>query len=185
MNNAFKATVGDKTYDIRLGDPGAADINGDQISYDLSLVENETYSLVLNGKVYTIYMIDGSTLEAPDGTLDSRLTARGREVRLTICGHEYVVTVDDARSLLLRSYLSKGQTPSGTAIVRAPMPGLIVRVEVRQGEEIQPGQGLVVLEAMKMENEIRALTGGRVAAVHVTAGKPVEKGEPLVSVAKD
>jgi biotin carboxyl carrier protein len=69
--------------------------------------------------------------------------------------------------------------------VRAPMPGLIVRVEVEAGQLIRVGQGLVVLEAMKMENEIKALSAGKVADVHVTPGKAVEKGELLISLTQD
>jgi pyruvate carboxylase subunit B len=65
------------------------------------------------------------------------------------------------------------------------MPGLILRVEVKHGERIVQGQGLIVLEAMKMENEIRSLTAGTVKEIHVDVGKPVEKGEPLVTVSED
>ena len=60
------------------------------------------------------------------------------------------------------------------------MPGLIVRVSVAAGDSVQAGQGLVVMEAMKMENELRAHGAGTVKAVHVEAGKAVEKGTVLV-----
>jgi pyruvate carboxylase subunit B len=62
------------------------------------------------------------------------------------------------------------------------MPGLISRIEVRIGEEVALGKGLLVLEAMKMENEIRSTNHGRVQAIHVEKGKPVEKGEALVTI---
>ncbi|MBI3587313.1 MAG: hypothetical protein HY088_09310 [Ignavibacteriales bacterium] len=62
------------------------------------------------------------------------------------------------------------------------MPGLIVKVEVVIGQEIKAGQGLIVLEAMKMENEIKALHPGKIQAIHVTPKKAVEKGETLISI---
>jgi pyruvate carboxylase subunit B len=60
------------------------------------------------------------------------------------------------------------------------MPALVVRLEVEVGQDVIAGQGLVVLEAMKMENEIRAPRAGRIAAVPARVGSPVEKGEALV-----
>jgi pyruvate carboxylase subunit B len=62
------------------------------------------------------------------------------------------------------------------------MPGLIVRVNVSPGDHVQAGQGLVVMEAMKMENELRAAGNGTVSAVRVTPGKAVEKGTVLVEL---
>lgn len=74
-------------------------------------------------------------------------------------------------------------TGSGSELVRAPMPGLVLRVEVSPGQKVAPGTGLVVLEAMKMENEIRAPRGGVVRRVLVEAGEAVEKGAQLVELA--
>jgi pyruvate carboxylase subunit B len=62
------------------------------------------------------------------------------------------------------------------------MPGLVVRVEVAVGQQVEAGAGLVVVEAMKMENELRAPRAGVVAAVLVTVGQAVDKGAPLVTV---
>ena len=70
----------------------------------------------------------------------------------------------------------------GAFDVKAPMPGLVVRVEVSEGQVVEIGEGLVVVEAMKMENELRALHKGVVEAVHVRAGDRVEKGTPLVTL---
>jgi pyruvate carboxylase subunit B len=64
--------------------------------------------------------------------------------------------------------------------MRAPMPGLIVRVDVTAGDEVRTGEGVVIIEAMKMENELRADGGGIVSRVLVEAGQAVEKGAVLV-----
>jgi len=69
---------------------------------------------------------------------------------------------------------------AGPPELRAPMPGLVVRVEVEPGMVVQAGQGLVIIEAMKMENELRAPGPARVRAVHVQAGIAVEKDAMLV-----
>jgi pyruvate carboxylase subunit B len=62
------------------------------------------------------------------------------------------------------------------------MPGLVVRVQVVAGQQVEAGTGLVVVEAMKMENELRAVRAGVVSKVHVDVGQVVEKGAPLVTV---
>jgi biotin carboxyl carrier protein len=74
---------------------------------------------------------------------------------------------------------SKGR---GASRIEAPIPGKVVAIAVGPGDEVTPGQSLVVLEAMKMENELTADRGGRVAAVHVTDGDTVESGALLVEL---
>lgn len=71
---------------------------------------------------------------------------------------------------------------SGPCRVVAPIPGKVVAVKVEPGDEVEPGQALIVLEAMKMENELAADQAGRVAAIHVAAGDTVEGGELLVEL---
>ena len=90
------------------------------------------------------------------------------------------VTVVDERTRHIRSLTGQGTARSGPATLRSPMPGLVVRVLVSPGHAVQPGQGLVVLEAMKMENELRAQAGAVVAAVHIRGGQAVEKGQVLI-----
>jgi pyruvate carboxylase subunit B len=69
---------------------------------------------------------------------------------------------------------------AGPSPLKAPMPGLVVRVEVAEGDVVQAGQGVVIVEAMKMENELKAPAAGRVAAVKVKEGTTVERGQVLV-----
>ena len=89
--------------------------------------------------------------------------------------------VDERTRQLRRETVVEGRD-SGRLIVKAPMPGLVLRLEVEPGAVVKKGQGLLVLEAMKMENELKAPGGGTVSAIHVKAGQPVEKGMPLVEV---
>ena len=69
---------------------------------------------------------------------------------------------------------------AGLEPLRAPMPGLVLRVEVEKGQDVAQGQGLLIVEAMKMENELRAQAAGRVRHVRVAAGESVRRGDILV-----
>lgn len=69
---------------------------------------------------------------------------------------------------------------AGAGDVRAPLPGTIVKVAVKAGDQVQPGQELVVLEAMKMNNPIKATRAGKIAEVFVTKGQKVQHGDPLL-----
>ena len=92
-----------------------------------------------------------------------------------------VETRTDADLLLERFGLDVGDAAADRE-VHAPMPGLVLRVLVEPGDEVAEGQGVVVLEAMKMENELTAPAAGTVAAVHVAAGDAVAKNDLLVEV---
>lgn len=72
--------------------------------------------------------------------------------------------------------------PQGTEVVEAPMPGTVLDIKVSEGDTVTEGQVLVILEAMKMENEIVAPRGGKVSAVNITKGAQVDAGEPLISL---
>jgi biotin carboxyl carrier protein len=69
-----------------------------------------------------------------------------------------------------------------TGDVKAPMPGLVLSVHVEEGDQVEEGERLVILEAMKMENVLAATGAGTVTAVHVEAGQPVDKGQTLVTL---
>jgi pyruvate carboxylase subunit B len=93
------------------------------------------------------------------------------------------VEVVDERVQHLREVTGATAEAAAGETIRAPMPGLVLRIEVEPGDEVAAGDGVVVLEAMKMENEIRATSAGVVREVLVTPGSPVEKGLPMVQIA--
>ena len=108
--------------------------------------------------------------------------ARRGEYALWIDGHRYEVEALDERTRAIRDLSSEGARATGPAPLIAPMPGMIVRVNVQVGDAVQPGAPVVVMEAMKMENELRAQSAGTVSAVRVQAGAAVEKGAILVEL---
>jgi biotin carboxyl carrier protein len=97
-------------------------------------------------------------------------------------GHRFDAEALDERTRAIREMTVASEGPAGPAPVKAPMPGLIVRVNVQVGDEVQAGQGVVVMEAMKMENELRASGAGRVRAIHAQPGAAVDKGMVLVEL---
>jgi biotin carboxyl carrier protein len=107
--------------------------------------------------------------------------ARGR-YRMWLDGHRYDAEALDSRARAIRDMQASVAKPSGPAPLRAPMPGLIVQLRVKVGDTVTAGAGLVVMEAMKMENELRTVAAGKVRAVHVTVGAAVEKGALLVEL---
>jgi pyruvate carboxylase subunit B len=111
----------------------------------------------------------------------ARGAGRGR-YGLSVDGWLYDVEALNERARAIRQLTAKSAGPKGPAPLVAPMPGLIVRVNVAVGASVQQGQGLVVMEAMKMENELRAASAGTVRAVRVSPGTAVERGTILVEL---
>jgi pyruvate carboxylase subunit B len=163
------------------------------------------YIVAVNGTRSTIDREDGrvtadgvemtASLEEV-GTTPVRLVKIGTEVhrvivrqrqgkgtyQLWLDGHVYDVEALDERARAIRDLSAAAAGPAGPAPLIAPMPGLIVRVAVAEGDEVAAGQGLVVMEAMKMENELRAQGKGRVKRVLAVPGAAVEKGAVLIEM---
>jgi biotin carboxyl carrier protein len=112
----------------------------------------------------------------PEGTDESALV-----VEVMIEGMPYRVTVRDERAQALAS-LAGGSHVAGDALIRAPMPGLVVNVLAAEGTEVKRGQTVVVLEAMKMENDLTAPRAGIIKAMTAVTGKTVGQGEVLAVV---
>ncbi len=150
--------------------------------------------------------VDGETVVIGGDTVRARIEELpGTPLQLLTIGNEvhrlairrgdgkgrYVVSVDgfrlevealDERALAIRELSKASARPAGPAHLVAPMPGLVVRVSVGDGDQVRAGQGLVVMEAMKMENELRAVAAGRVKRVLVSPGSAVEKGAMLLEM---
>jgi biotin carboxyl carrier protein len=101
-------------------------------------------------------------------------------VDVTVSGYRSRVRVESER-VRAAGRLGNAADSHGEKVVRSPMPGRVVKVLVAKGDTVRAGQGLVVLEAMKMENEVRARAAGTVANVHVTTGAAVEGSAVLVT----
>ncbi len=130
--------------------------------------ESGEFTLLFRNVVYRV-----SARENPDGTDIGRVSFDLNE-------EEWSATVDDRRSLLARRFGKGGGPKTGDVVLRAPMPGLVSRVLVSEGQSVKKGDGLLILEAMKMENELKADHDGTIVRVECTEGKPVDKNGPLL-----
>ena len=95
-------------------------------------------------------------------------------------GVRYLAEVLDSGQEAVRLARRSSAAGAGPLPLRAPMPGLVIRIDVAEGDTVSPGDGLLIVEAMKMENELRAMAPARVRRVHVSAGDAVEKNQLLV-----
>lgn len=163
------------------------------------------YMVTLNGEEHEVEL-DGATATSGGVTHEAHVTeVEGTPVRMVriggevhrvvlrrgagrgqytfwLDGHRFEAEALDERSRAIRELSGAAAGPAGPAPLIAPMPGLIVRVNVQPGDHVQPGQGLVVMEAMKMENELRALSAGVVRSVQAQPGTAVEKGAILIEL---
>ena len=164
----YIVSVNGRRSTIDLG-TGEIELDGQTIPVSLADVEGTPVRLVHVGdRVHRLIV---------------RQRAGGRGCyTLWLDGFTYEVEALDERTRTIRDLTAAQSGPAGPAPLLAPMPGLIVRVNVEPGDTVAPGQGLVVMEAMKMENELRAAGSGRVRAVHATPGEAVDKGALLVEL---
>jgi Acetyl/propionyl-CoA carboxylase, alpha subunit len=163
----YIVSVNGRRTTIELG-TGEVELGGRTIPVSLADVEGTPVRLVRVGdKVH-------------------RVIVRNRAGRgcytLWLDGFTYEIEALDERTRTIRDLTAAQSGPAGPAPLVAPMPGLIVRVMAEPGDVVAPGQGLVVMEAMKMENELRSSSAGVVKAIRVTPGTAVERGATLVEL---
>ncbi|GHO44757.1 biotin/lipoyl-containing protein [Ktedonospora formicarum] len=130
------------------------------------------FSLLIDGHSYDIYARRITKVDQKDS----------ETYEIFIKGQRFEVKVEDERTRLL-SGLVKGAANSGIASVNAPMPGLVVSVSVEQGASVQAGETVVILEAMKMENDLTAPITGTIQEIRVQKGQAVDQNEVLVVIA--
>jgi len=163
----YFVTIGAQTLEVEV-DGARVLVGGEPFETQLAAVSGTPlYHLLLGGESWTV------AAEPLEGS--------GRWV-LGMVGERVEVAVQYESSRGIEAS-GKGQPVVFWATVRAPMPGLVVRIEVAEGQQVKAGAGLVVVEAMKMENELRAPRPGMVQTVHVAVGQAVEKGASLVTLA--
>ena len=160
------------------------DLNGERNEVD---VTGETATLDGHGVLAKVEEIEGTPVRVVTiGSEVHRIVVRRGATRgaytLWVDGFRFDGEALDERTRAIRDITAVSAKASGPAPVTAPMPGLVVRVNVAEGDTVHPGQGVIVMEAMKMENELRASASGTVKAIHVSPGKAVEKGALLVEL---
>jgi biotin carboxyl carrier protein len=169
----YYVTVGGEPVEVELAD-GRVVVGGEAVEARLEAVaETPLLRLQVADAAWTLA---AERIAGTDGAGAGRWA-------FTIGGERVEVVVADQRARAAAALGGVVAAPAGEVTVAAPMPGLVVRVLVPEGEHVEAGAGLVVLEAMKMENALRAPRAGMVARVHVREGQAVEKGAALVTLA--
>jgi biotin carboxyl carrier protein len=147
-------------------------------------VDGDRVTIAGKTQIATLGAIPGTPLrqlllDGKPTTMSVESLGRGRWA-LSPGGDRREVEVLDERARHIRSLTNGSDRRKGASVLKAPMPGLVLRVEVRPGQAVGAGAGLVVLEAMKMENELKASAPAVVKAVLVNPGQAVEKGQVLL-----
>lgn len=160
----YFVTIGDRTLEVDLS--GATPVvDGTPVAAEMIAVPGTPVRhLLVDGKSTVVVAQPGD---------------RGGRWHLAIGGERFSADTIDERTRAIRE-MTGGADAETEKVITAPMPGMVVRVEVEPGQRVKAGQGVVIVEAMKMENELKAPADGTVAQVQVTAGQTVDKGDVLL-----
>ncbi len=159
-------------------------VNVDGKDIPLEVAEDGTVSLGGRGHQVSLQSIDGAhlfSLLIDNRSYELYVEEKEGEFQVLLRGEMHVARVG---SLLAKKTpaVAPREAPTGEAVIKAPMPGLVVSVLVENGQGVRANQGLVILEAMKMDNELRSPREGTVHGLRVAAGDKVEQGEILAMV---
>jgi biotin carboxyl carrier protein len=162
----YEVTVGEITYTVEIDEQGDVTLDGEPVEVDFGgLGQIGLYSLIVNNESFE------GLVEAKEGLW-----------QVLMRGVLYDVQVADERSLLLRDRSMALVPETGEVAIRAPMPGLVVAIPVKVGDEVEAGDNLIILESMKMENELKAPRAGRVERINVSERDSVEQNQTLLVI---
>ena len=161
----YLTTVNNTTYEIEINENGRITVNGEAHDVDFLTMQPPLYSMLL----------DNASFEA-------LVEERDGQFHVMLLGDLFDVSVTDERAHRLAGSSGGFQVEQGEISVRSPMPGLIVAVPVSEGQIVNAGDPLIVLESMKMENEIKAPRAGTIGHVHVGKGDRVEQNKVLLTL---
>jgi len=162
----YITTVEGKQFLVEIIDDKHINVDGKVYGIDFESVSGQpVYSLIVDGKSHESYVYQTDDIW-----------------QVLLRGRLYPVTVEDEREKRLRAAAGAGVAESGEFNLKAPMPGLVVAIPVSEGQEVKKGQVLLILESMKMQNELKAPRDGKVNRIKVKVGESVEQKQPLLSV---
>jgi len=162
----YITTVDNHEFTIELNPNNQILVNGEPYTLDFEqMADSGVYSLLLNNH-----------------SVQAMVEERDKVYEVQILGELYQVQVQDERAYRLAQARGSIADTHGEALVKSPMPGIILKVLVADGQAVTKGDKVIILESMKMENELRAPRDGLVHHVSVAAGASVEKGQVLVTI---
>jgi biotin carboxyl carrier protein len=162
----YVTRVDGRDYLVEIIDEKHISVDGKTYEVDFESVSGQpVYSLIVDGKSHESYVQPGDD-----------------HWQVLLRGRLYPVIVEDERENRLRAAAGGGVAESGEFHLKAPMPGLIVAIPVSEGQEVKKGQVLLILESMKMQNELKSPRDGTVGRIRVKSGESVEQRQTLLSV---
>ena len=167
-NLMYTTTLNDQAFTIDFTPTGPT-LNGEPFGWDLVKLTDRTFHVLHQNRSYTAELLE--------------LNAAEKTVRLKINGHIHQVQLKDRFDLLLEKMGMSTAASAKVNDLKAPMPGLIVGINVQPGDVVNKGDSLLVLEAMKMENMLKATSDVTIKTIRITKGDRVEKGQVLVEFA--
>jgi biotin carboxyl carrier protein len=158
--------VNDQQYIIEIGHEGQIEVDGQKYEIDFEqLSEGGILSLLLNNRSF-----------------EAIVEEREQDWEVLIHGELYTVFVQDEQAYRLAKERGVTSDETGEAAIKSPMPGLIIAIPVEVGQAVAKGDKVVILESMKMENELRSPKDGLVANIYVEPGASVEKNQILMAI---
>lgn len=162
----YVTTIDNQQFDIEVVDEHHIRIGDRLLQVDFESVSGQpVFSLILDGKSFEAFVYQGEE--------DWDVLLRGRQ---------YQVKVEDEREKRLKAAGGGGVVEGGEFHLKAPMPGLIVAVLIDEGKSVKKGQVLLILESMKMQNELKSPRDGVISRLRVRVGESVEQKQSLLSL---
>jgi len=162
----YITTIDDKQFVVEIIDEKHVSVDGKVYEIDFESVSGQpVYSLIVDGRSHESYIYQGDD--------NWQVLMRGRL---------YPVQVEDEREKRLRAAAGGGIAETGEYHLRAPMPGLVVAIPVAEGQPVKRGEVILILESMKMQNELKAPRDGTIGRLRVRPGETVEQKQTLLSL---
>ncbi len=162
----MKVLSGDKEFQIEC-EGNAVIRDGKSQPWDIIQVKNGIFHVLMNGKSYSAEVLKTEPAE--------------KLFVIRVNGNKYTISLKDKYDELLHSLGMDNLAGAGMKEMKAPMPGLVLDIRVKEGQEIKKGDGIVVLEAMKMENVLKAQGDAVVKKVLIKKGMTVDKNQVLIT----
>jgi len=162
----YVVTINDREYQVEILGDKRISVDGTELDVDFQSVSGQPiYSLILSGHSYEAFV-----------------SPNQNEWQVLLHGNLYDVRVEDERERRLRAASGGSASDQIEFQLKAPMPGLVVAIPVTEGQEIKKGDVLLILESMKMQNELKSPRAGKIGYIRVQPGASVEQRQVLLSV---
>jgi biotin carboxyl carrier protein len=162
----YKVKVNSKhEYELEL-DKGQLSAKGEPIEWDMVEISKGEFHIIKDNRSYSAQLIEAKAEE--------------KQFVIRVNGNDYTVDVKDKYDLLLQQLGLNDRFATKVNDIKAPMPGLVLNINVEEGQEVKKGDVVLILEAMKMENVLKSPGDGKVKGIKVKKGDAVEKGQVLV-----